>query len=706
MGVPGFFKWLVTHCPAIQSPVEKVDCLYVDMNGILHPCCHSDAPSENTDSEGAMMEKFCMKMDEIIFNTRPRKLIYFAFDGPAPNAKMVQQRSRRFCARRNTRIYYKMYNRLAKEWKQHDMNIPPMPEVWDSNQITPGTFFMTMVRKTMEKFIVERAEASYWTEYRDVVWLLSDSSEPGEGEHKLIQFIKKQHMCSGYDTHLSHCLVGMDADLLQLALSIHDPNILIYRDETFIHIGIVREYFRHCFSPVFRNPRVDSKLKNFERLLDDLLLCFCFVGNDFLPPLPQLKITTNAIGRCIAVYISVLPTIGDYLTHSGYIHMENLSTFLRALSRASEGVQETLRDVIIWHDRIEKKHQQNVENREARNDEHYIFWSTLHRRVELYTWKKTAKLYAKNTVRVSTPGWQNRYYKKHWPDFIPDDLTKQDECIKRVRTMVNREYLRGLQWVQHYYHRDCPDWDWYYPYLYGPSLDAIHPEAMTKEDLIFPTPSCPLLPLQQLMVVIPREGAEKLLPLRLVHLMDTDLKTLFPKKFQTDCSNCPPRWMESAILPEIKLNKIRRKTEFALSLLDRVEHRRSRRLGVRMYVHRTHTIVDESLTTKAQADTFFSLRPGQHGLSGIIYGHKTRKETRKLSETVHRYQYILLQKSITPNYLERPGPAPIKRNLVHRGNSIAPFTSSRHLNWAGLKGFCFHLWGVDIKTRGRDIFTG
>lgn len=61
MGVPAFFKWLSSRCPMIIQdaiePVEgggmaglgeeikenpTVDNLYLDMNGIIHPCCHPD----------------------------------------------------------------------------------------------------------------------------------------------------------------------------------------------------------------------------------------------------------------------------------------------------------------------------------------------------------------------------------------------------------------------------------------------------------------------------------------------------------------------------------------------------------------------------------------------------------------------------------------------------------------------------------------
>lgn len=62
MGVPALFRWLSTKYPKIITPVieetvvegEKInlsslnpngiefDNLYLDMNGIIHPCCHPE----------------------------------------------------------------------------------------------------------------------------------------------------------------------------------------------------------------------------------------------------------------------------------------------------------------------------------------------------------------------------------------------------------------------------------------------------------------------------------------------------------------------------------------------------------------------------------------------------------------------------------------------------------------------------------------
>lgn len=54
MGVPAFFRWLTLRCPSViqdaQEPTDfnepsdnpEIDNLYLDMNGIIHPCTHPE----------------------------------------------------------------------------------------------------------------------------------------------------------------------------------------------------------------------------------------------------------------------------------------------------------------------------------------------------------------------------------------------------------------------------------------------------------------------------------------------------------------------------------------------------------------------------------------------------------------------------------------------------------------------------------------
>jgi len=693
MGVPGYFKWLITHCGAITVRTAEIDCLYLDMNGILHPCCHGDGGGEEAVSEETMMAKFCGVLDEIISTLHPKKLIYFAFDGPAPVAKMVQQRSRRFCAAHNARVEHKLHQRMAEEWAESGLSTPPMSQPWDSNQITPGTPFMERVRKTIEGYIAQRLVDPAWETFRDVAMLLSDSSDPGEGEHKLIQFIKKQRMVPDYDPATTHCLVGTDADLVQLALSIHDRNIYIYRETIIISIDMIREYFRLTFSPILEAPQVPPHLKDFERLLDDMLLCFCFVGNDFLPHLPQMKIAAYAIGRCLAVYVAVLPAIGEFLVEAGNINLRALDIFVRTLSNVLSAVDEPAIECIKWYERVERGYLKDMETHDYYGSSlDAAFLSALKRRCELYAWKKTAKLFAEDPVCVSAPGWQQRYYAHQWPEMsVTDSMDK-----------VSAQYIRGLQWVMHYYHRECVDWGWYFPYTHGPTLDNIRPARATQEDITFTALGRPLLPMQQLLAVLPRAKVDDLLPKRLIRLMDTKLSSYFPSKFASDCSNAPPRWMEFALLPEIDFEFLREVTGPEIARLPEKVRARNDNKGVRVFVHALHPLAEEACAVGGAMDT----GAVRHGVSGRVEDLQTKATLPRLPEGVVRFLFHMPKVRIEPTYLLSPPSAPersVIQGLIHKKNSRSPLSNDPRLDWTGLPPFAFTTWGVEIRPDGNIV---
>lgn len=87
------------------------------------------------------------QINEIIHLIQPKQLLYLAFDGVAPRAKMNQQRARRFKSA-------KKYSDLDKALQ--DYGIIEKQEHFKNNSISPGTEFMFELNRQIKFFIQKK----------------------------------------------------------------------------------------------------------------------------------------------------------------------------------------------------------------------------------------------------------------------------------------------------------------------------------------------------------------------------------------------------------------------------------------------------------------------------------------------------------------------------------------------------------------------
>jgi 5'-3' exoribonuclease 1 len=211
-----------------------------------------------------------------------------------------------------------------------------------------GTDFMHKLTLQLKYFVNKKVSED--KDWQGCEIVLSGHEVPGEGEHKIMEYIRLAKAQPDYDPNVRHCLYGLDADLIMLGLLSHDPHFCLLREEvTFgrqskakskelehqnfylMHLCIVREYLELEFQELKEDGALGFPF-DLERVIDDFILMAFFVGNDFLPNLPNLHINEGALALMFKVYKTILPKGEGYINEGGVINLKRLSLLLDELS--------------------------------------------------------------------------------------------------------------------------------------------------------------------------------------------------------------------------------------------------------------------------------------------------------------------------------------------------------------------------------------
>ena len=264
--------------------------------------------------------------------------------------------------------------------------------------------------------------------WKNVKVILSDANVPGEGEHKIIDYIRRQRAMPDHDPNTQHVLCGADADLIMLGLATHEPNFTIIREEfkpnkprpcdlclqmgceltkctgaakplddneyvgedikvyeetkyIFVRLSVLREYLaKDLTMPNLPFPY------DFERVVDDwVFMCF-FVGNDFLPHLPSLEIREGAIDRLINLYkksvyktgvrlvalnskFKLIFNVQGFLTDSGLVNPERVQLIMQDLGEMEDEIFKNRQArELEWRarEKAKKRRQQGYQHRGPR----------------------------------------------------------------------------------------------------------------------------------------------------------------------------------------------------------------------------------------------------------------------------------------------------------------------------------------------------
>jgi 5'-3' exoribonuclease 1 len=291
MGIPAYFSHIIKNYPNILKKfngTELINNLYLDSNSIIYDCLRNIDFVNINDYEDKLINAVCKKIEDYIQQIKPTSLIYIAFDGVAPVAKMNQQKTRRYKS-----WFISKYN--------NDLN-----KKWDSTAITPGTDFMNKLNLQVKYHFKQNSK------YKFKKIIVSGSDEAGEGEHKLFKYIRENEK---QNKNSNTVIYGLDADLIMLTINHVEycKNIYLFRETPAFIQSIDASLDPECLYivdiPVFSDQlnyylNNDKEVKeSYEknRIFDYIFLCF-LLGNDFLPHFPALNIRTNGIDKILDVY--------------------------------------------------------------------------------------------------------------------------------------------------------------------------------------------------------------------------------------------------------------------------------------------------------------------------------------------------------------------------------------------------------------------
>uniref|UniRef100_A0A6Q2ZE25 5'-3' exoribonuclease 1 n=1 Tax=Esox lucius TaxID=8010 RepID=A0A6Q2ZE25_ESOLU len=551
MGVPKFYRWISERYPCLSEVVKEhqipeFDNLYLDMNGIIHQCSHpNDEDVHFRISEEKIFADIFHYLEVLFRIIKPRKVFFMAVDGVAPRAKMNQQRGRRFRSAKEAE------EKIKKALEKGE--VLPTEARFDSNCITPGTDFMARLQEQLKYFV--NSKLSTDKAWQGVSVYLSGHETPGEGEHKIMEFIRSENAKPGHNPNVRHCLYGLDADLMMLGLTSHEPHFSLLREEvrfggkknqkritapeetTFhlLHLSLFREYIDYEFSEVKNKISFEYDL---ERIIDDWILMGFLVGNDFIPHLPNLHINHDALPLLYRTYITVLPTLDG----------ENMPLMLR------EHFNDVFVDLKWFESKVGNKYLNEAAGLAAEEAKCVCVC------VRACTQDDTLCLAALDEEKDIVPsrGFEEdgeeedmfeaefRQYKRTYY------MTKIGVEVVSDEFLANQAYcyVEGIQWILHYYYHGVQSWSWYYPYHYAPFLSDVRNISHLK--LTFDMGK-PFMPFEQLLAVLPA-ASKDLLPECYRHLMTSENSSIieyYPLDFKTDLNGKQQEWEAVVLIPFI-----------------------------------------------------------------------------------------------------------------------------------------------------------
>jgi 5'-3' exonuclease len=542
MGIPSYFSYIIkNHSNIIRNRRRlkvKFTSLYMDCNSIIYDCVRkvendTEPRPKGFDFEDSIIRNVITKIEKYVNEIAPTNILYIAFDGVAPFAKMEQQRIRRY----KTGYLSAVAKGQIHFNKTTDADDMPATTSWNTSAITPGTQFMNTLSLNVKRYFIDSGR------YFGVKTLIvSGSDEPGEGEHKMFQYMRSNALKTE-----TIAVYGLDADLIMLSLfhCFACENIYIFRESPEFGRAALEDSFdrdellyldnRSLSNAILNEMGISETAKDTRgRIYDYIFACF-LLGNDFMPHFPALNIRTHGNYTILETYRKLFARYPDrrfISLESGNIQWKWVKLFLQNL--ANEEPRLILNEYESRH-KMEKRFYATNTQEDRINAFENI--PTIYRAEEHY-------------IQPGEPGWENRYYNVafHLEEKPANNAFLDEVC---------NNYLEGLEWTFKYYTEGCPHWRWKYNYHYPPLLVDLVKRIPNFETAYIDENAGinkPFYPNTQLAYVIPPWNHNLLRDSRAPVLGEQFYVGINDLKFQW--MFCKFFWESHALLPEIPLSEL------------------------------------------------------------------------------------------------------------------------------------------------------
>lgn len=492
MGIYDFYRAVMADMHNVNEAIPTtVSALWIDANSIFYKVHEETIKQIQSKSQEIYLEVFYKvlsnEFDYVLNKIRPLHTLGIMVDGIAPLAKVLNQRVRRHKHIEKEKGIFRKFNTKA---------------------FTPGTEIMFKIDGMIKKYIKSISLNYVFSSELNIIY--SSHRVPGEGEHKIMDFIRQQPAT----TQEKQVIYGNDNDLIVASCMSDKKNLYVCKDIDRPLISI-------------DNFKINLDLPDVKHKFDDLCVLLTLLGNDFLPRSPSMD-DALAFADLLKIYKQIIIASEDRTKEYKGIVVKNINTTGNIEIR------------IHWDLLIEVLSE--FIGRDGNNEFKYIF----SRDPTIFNDRLRDLSYTENTYDVNI--YKAIWYKRALAPRREHELVKMENFLnpQSLSNMTNN-YLHGILWTLTYYNvgPNNINTDYCYHYDYTPLLsEIINSDINDNEYIVGSSPdNIEYTILENLLCVLPR-AYSVLIQRPISNLMTnknlmSPIADLYPLKWDIDTDGTP-----------------------------------------------------------------------------------------------------------------------------------------------------------------------